>query len=119
VLAEVDRQIGMPSPATVTLTTARQISPGRRIFEGMIVGPMGHLAPALIARANADPADNTPWRLFDRGHSGCVGGGLNFCLERDMRPIGPNLQAVLAAMVMVVTIAALVFWILGVGSRLG
>lgn len=35
-----------------------------------------------------------------------------------MRGLGPNLQSVLAAMVMIVTIGALVFWIMGLGPRL-
>jgi hypothetical protein len=34
-----------------------------------------------------------------------------------MRSLGPNLQAVLAAIVLVVTIGALVFWIMGMGVR--
>lgn len=32
-----------------------------------------------------------------------------------MRSLGPNVQAVLAAIVMIVTIGALVFWIMGAG----
>jgi hypothetical protein len=36
-----------------------------------------------------------------------------------VRGIGPNLQSVLAATVMVVTIAALVFWIMGVAPSVG
>lgn len=36
-----------------------------------------------------------------------------------MRGLGPNLQSVLATTVMVVTIAALVFWIIGAAPGLG
>ena len=36
-----------------------------------------------------------------------------------MRSLGPNLQAVLTAIVMVVTIGALVFWIMGVAPAAG
>ena len=36
-----------------------------------------------------------------------------------MRSLGPNLQATFAAIVMVVTIAALVFWIMGVAPSAG
>jgi hypothetical protein len=35
-----------------------------------------------------------------------------------MRGLGPNVQSVLAATVMVVTIAALVFWIMGAAPGL-
>ncbi len=36
-----------------------------------------------------------------------------------MRSFGPNLQGVLAAIVMIVTIGALVFWIMGVAPSVG
>jgi hypothetical protein len=35
-----------------------------------------------------------------------------------VRSLGPNQQSVIAAIVMVVTIGALVFWIMGLGPRL-
>jgi hypothetical protein len=35
-----------------------------------------------------------------------------------VRSVGPNLQGVLATIVMVVTIGALVFWIMGLGPSL-
>jgi len=35
-----------------------------------------------------------------------------------VRSLGPNLQSVIAAAVMVVTIGALVFWIMGLGPGL-
>lgn len=36
-----------------------------------------------------------------------------------MRSLGPNVQGVFAAIVMVVTIGALVFWIMGAAPALG
>ena len=38
--------------------------------------------------------------------------------ETAVRSLGPNLQSVIAAVVMVVTIGALVFWIMGAAPRL-